>query len=351
VVPPNALKDIVLAQGTVNDRYGSVQLLSSAGNFSVVFRARCLTSGDLAALKFLAQTSDSRYRQECFEREGSLLWGPLRGEPRFVQLMEAPAVGKFVVTLSNGATVTLELPFLALEWMNAGDASSYSTAMPRTHRETLTRLECFREMVRAVHRLHNLNGYHRDLKPGNFLISNTSSGRVVKLGDFGTARIVDGSAPLLSAYHGPVGDRRYCAPELFSGVDVPPGWYRAADLFSIGAILFEFLTAQLFVSFTFKSIRDLVLFQQHLLAVPTENRLTVFNGVINTMKSSVPSVGVINPDLPRCAVPFLDDLVSEMTALDYRKRTITFDRVLRLVDIARLVVANETKYKERIARR
>ena len=77
---------------------------------------------------------------------------------------------------------------------------------------------------------HDKNVLHRDLKPENLFLSEGG----LKIGDFGLARILEGSQKASSAGTGTIA---YSAPEQFE-----PDYDRRADIWSVGIILFEMLT-------------------------------------------------------------------------------------------------------------
>jgi serine/threonine protein kinase len=346
-----ALKSIVLSQGTINGVYHSPQLLSEAGHFSRVFSARRVPGNKRVVLKFFVDSNGDAYRRLAFEREGRLLWGLLRGEDRFVQLVDEPSVFVFQIPLPSGTPYEIHLPFLAFEWMNGGDAEELAATPIQTPHDVLGRISCFREMVRGVNRLHKLNCFHRDLKPGNFLFENTSTGRQVKLSDFGTIRFLNKAPPLKVEYRDPVGDLRYSAPELFSGVDIPEEWNRAADVYSLGAILFELLTTQQLISTTFGSVGDALGFAQHMKVVQPMNRLSVFHGYLDGHGYTLPKIRMINRLVPRCIDNRLDLLIGGMIEFDYRKRMLDLERIIRLLDICQLILKNELRDQERLGRR
>jgi serine/threonine protein kinase/Tol biopolymer transport system component len=92
------------------------------------------------------------------------------------------------------------------------------------------------QVAAALAAAHERGIVHRDVKPGNIMVS--PAGRV-KLVDFGIARSVDQSR--LTRAGTVVGTASYMAPELFRG---EPADHRA-DIWSLGVVLFEMLTGEL----------------------------------------------------------------------------------------------------------
>ena len=88
------------------------------------------------------------------------------------------------------------------------------------------------QLCRALGHAHAQSVVHRDVKPANILIS--AEGHV-KVGDFGVARLAEGSQDGSNATI--VGTPRYMAPEQARGRRTTP----ATDVYSVGIVLYEML--------------------------------------------------------------------------------------------------------------
>lgn len=99
-----------------------------------------------------------------------------------------------------------------------------------------------RGILCGVRAAHERGLVHRDLKPGNILLAAEGTALVPKIADFGLAKILGGPAgPALTRTGLAMGTPAYMAPEQIrnaKGVD------ERADLFSVGAVLYEMLTAE-----------------------------------------------------------------------------------------------------------
>lgn len=93
----------------------------------------------------------------------------------------------------------------------------------------------FQQMTSALQYAHSHGVTHRDIKPGNFLIS--SNGQL-KLSDFGLATFA--SAQNLTAAGKTMGTFRYMSPEQIRGKNVGA----KADLYSLGCVMYEVLTGK-----------------------------------------------------------------------------------------------------------
>jgi serine/threonine-protein kinase len=92
------------------------------------------------------------------------------------------------------------------------------------------------EMARALGRAHDFEVIHRDLKPENVFLLRDDK---VKLLDFGIARCAQDAR--LTNLGEIFGTPQYMAPERGTSIDAGP----SADLYALGIMLFEMLTARL----------------------------------------------------------------------------------------------------------
>ncbi|KAH9758651.1 putative serine/threonine protein kinase IRE4 [Citrus sinensis] len=147
--------------------------------------------------------------------------------------------------------------YLVMEYLNGGDLYSLLRKVGCLE-EDVARIY-IAELVLALEYLHSLGIVHRDLKPDNLLIAHDGH---IKLTDFGLSKIglinntidlsgpeTDGIMPSDAHYpeyqqtdnrnrHSAVGTPDYLAPEILLGTE--HGY--AADWWSVGIILFEFIT-------------------------------------------------------------------------------------------------------------
>jgi serine/threonine-protein kinase len=102
------------------------------------------------------------------------------------------------------------------------------------------------ELLAGLDVAHRAGLVHRDVKPDNlFLCDEEGGGRVLKILDFGVAKVLPGAGgvepPALRSQEGAIcGTPRFIAPEQAMGREVGP----ATDLYGAGLVLYEMLTGR-----------------------------------------------------------------------------------------------------------
>lgn len=126
-------------------------------------------------------------------------------------------------------------PYLELEYLEGGSLSQRLDGTPWSPERAATLIET---LARAIDEAHRRGVVHRDLKPGNILLT---ADEIPKISDFGLAKCL-GAHPDLTQSGAILGSPNYMAPEQAEGKtrDIGP----AADIYSLGAILYRLLTGR-----------------------------------------------------------------------------------------------------------
>jgi non-specific serine/threonine protein kinase/serine/threonine-protein kinase len=137
-----------------------------------------------------------------------------------------------IARILDGGSTSSGLPYFVMEYVDGLPLTEYCDK----HRLTVTeRLRLFRKVCDAVAYAHRNYVIHRDLKPGNILV--TSNG-TPKLLDFGIAKIVKGGDDDPTVTGAAMATPAYASPEQIRGGTIGP----ASDVYSLGVILYELLT-------------------------------------------------------------------------------------------------------------
>ncbi len=125
--------------------------------------------------------------------------------------------------------------FFAMEYVEGESLARHAAAGPMDFARAVGLMTA---VARAVDHLHRQGILHRDLKPSNILIDSEGRPHVT---DFGLAKtLADDSQPTATGVI--AGTPSYMAPEQASGRRAELG--PAADVYSLGAVLYELLTGQ-----------------------------------------------------------------------------------------------------------
>jgi len=207
-----------LGQYRILDKLGS-------GGMGEVYRARDTKLGREVAIKVLpAAFTDDAERRERFEREA-----------RAASALSHPNVATiYECGESEGRA------FIAMELVEGQSLTARIAGQPLATRALV---DLALQVADALEEAHARGITHRDIKPGNLMV--TPRGRV-KVLDFGLARLAphdaDGDASTLMATRAgtALGTVPYMSPEQALGREVDP----RSDLFSLGAVLYEMATGR-----------------------------------------------------------------------------------------------------------
>lgn len=124
------------------------------------------------------------------------------------------------------------IPFIIMEYVDGRLLKDIVAEGPLAPAEA-TRIVS--QVLTALEYSHRAGVVHRDIKPGNIMVT---TGGQVKVMDFGIARAVSDSAATIAESSAIVGTAQYFSPEQARGESVDA----RSDLYSTGVVLFELLT-------------------------------------------------------------------------------------------------------------
>jgi serine/threonine protein kinase len=216
------------------------------GGMGVVYKARQIGLKRLVALKMILAGPHAAPQQVARFRSEAEAVARLR-HPNIVHIYEVGEQGGY--------------PYFSMEFIDGGSLARKLAGTPLPARPAA---ELAETLARAMHTAHQQGIVHRDLKPANVLLQKKSEVRSekseeeteapghpdfslltshfsAKISDFGLAKRLEGGASLTTS--GDVlGTPSYMAPEQAAGD--PDAVGLAADVYALGALLYELLTGR-----------------------------------------------------------------------------------------------------------
>lgn len=147
-------------------------------------------------------------------------------EPRLLAAMDHENIVRIVTAEKADDYFFIVMEYVEGETLEAILEQDKKLAVPRA-------VEITRKIACGVDYAHRQGVLHRDLRPGNVLV--TEKGQI-KIADFGTSRFLEVAARASTI----IGSPPYMAPEQFQGRAV-----FASDVYSIGVIMYEMMTGKL----------------------------------------------------------------------------------------------------------
>jgi Tol biopolymer transport system component/predicted Ser/Thr protein kinase len=218
---------------TSGARLGPHEILSAigAGGMGEVYRARDTRLNRIVAIKVLpAHLADRSELRERFEREA-----------RTIASLNHPHICTLFDIGQQGG-----IDYLVMEYLEGETLSQRLVKGPLPLEQVLQHAI---EISDALDKAHRKGVTHRDLKPGNIMLTKTGT----KLLDFGLAKLKQEVAPAnvqlsqlptandpLTAHGSIVGTLQYMAPEQLEGKEVDA----RTDIFAFGAVVYEMATGK-----------------------------------------------------------------------------------------------------------
>ncbi|HEV3166875.1 MAG TPA: protein kinase, partial [Isosphaeraceae bacterium] len=262
-------------------RIGEFELLSELGhgNMGKVYRAWQPSLGRQVALKCISKADDAKARARFYREIHALgrvdhphlvkiYTSGFEEEPCFytMELVEGATLAAVCDTLHSRSSTaagldldtwqaslstaceesrkaekalsepgTEEAPPTALAGARSSAPGSDQAPADRTYVRQI--VDLMRQVSLAAHALHEAGVVHRDIKPGNIMI--TADGTQAVLMDLGLAQLADDVDGKLTRTRQFVGTLRYASPEQVLAVG---GIDRRSDIYSLGVSLWELLT-------------------------------------------------------------------------------------------------------------
>jgi serine/threonine-protein kinase len=210
----------------IGNKYRVARLIGDGG-MGVVYEARHEVLGTAVALKFL--------HAELARRPGLA--------SRFVQeaKVSASIQSPHVTRVSDVDSMADGLPYMVMELLTG---ESLQQLLDRRRKLPVEQAVDFAlQIASGLEAAHALGVVHRDLKPDNVFITPSPGGPLLKLLDFGIAKLRESSEYKkgLTRPGAIMGTPEYMAPEQLYAADRVD---HRADLYSLGVLLYEMLTGE-----------------------------------------------------------------------------------------------------------
>lgn len=337
------------------------QKIGKQGALSVVFQATDNTNSEKVAIKFFdpdIRGTGLPYRLDLFERENDLLTN-LSGGIRTLRIVQPLTDLPLQLSIPGGQNVIVNYRYFVTEWLD-NDIEQYF--LNQTQYSNEEKLNIFRECCLAVFALHGRQIAHRDVKPDNLRLADRNGKQVAVAIDLGTAAA--NHSPSLGGandYLRPVGAPAYAPLETHEGLAGVRELGYAADYYALGCLLYElfnadFYYAELLNNLGYQSCRsacELHMFNSRNNVTDSRTLLKKWHWIISKTQSQVtlPRIDNASTTIRPSIIGILNMLLTELTALDYRRRLKDKTRALRLIDSALRILRNHAADRVTAARR
>jgi serine/threonine-protein kinase len=193
-----------------------------------------------------------------------LLAEHLADDPSFVSRFRREALAaarlvhpNIVQVFDSGFDAAEHQHFIVMEYVPGHSCAEI--LRDRGHLDVEQVVDIVEQACRGLDYAHRHGVVHRDVKPGNLLVSESD---ILKLADFGIARATGQSS--ITQVGSVLGTAAYLAPEQARGEEAGP----AADLYSLGVVAYQLLSGRL--PYEASSLSELALKQQRESPIPLQ---------------------------------------------------------------------------------
>ena len=208
------------------DKLGPYEIVSpiGAGGMGEVWKARDTRLDRIVAIKTLrADLARDQIFQARFRREA-----------QSAASLNHPSIVAVYDTGEDMAT-GVPVPYIVMEYV---DGRTVRDLLQEGHRLLPERsLEIIDGVLRALDYSHQAGIVHRDIKPGNVMVTRNGD---IKVMDFGIARAMSDAQATMTQTAQVIGTAQYLSPEQARGERVDA----RSDLYSAGCLLYELLTGR-----------------------------------------------------------------------------------------------------------
>jgi len=213
-----------LQRGTIFAGHYEIQSVLGQGGMSTVYKARHLLVDSVRAIKIirLDQADNSKVLRR-FQQEG-----------KAALALEHPNIGR---VYEFGIDATLQKPYLVMDYVDGKTLSA--TLLEEGALTTERACQLIGQVCEGLHEAHSKGVVHRDIKPGNIILTTDSTGaEMAKIVDFGIAKMIGRDDTQNLTQTGEVfGTPLYMSPEQCLGRKIDA----RSDIYSLGCVLYECL--------------------------------------------------------------------------------------------------------------
>ncbi|MFT4136701.1 Stk1 family PASTA domain-containing Ser/Thr kinase [Microbacterium sp.] len=211
----------------LSGRYRIDELIGRGG-MAGVYRGEDLTLGRSVAIKILGRdlAENTAFRTR-FRREAQA--ASRMAHPKIVRVFDA---GEDVELGTDGTRHPV--PYIVMELVHGRTLKDVTAAGALPTADAVRYVD---GILEALEYSHRAGVVHRDIKPGNVMITDAGD---IKVMDFGIARAVSDSSSTVAETTSLIGTAAYLSPEQAKGEPVDA----RADLYAAGVVLYELLTGR-----------------------------------------------------------------------------------------------------------